>query len=67
MFPCLLQNNLRGGEMLFAKEKPRRKPGFLVSQTTFRHRGGYSATNTSTCTLFLNYQGNTNRPEDFTL
>ena len=44
----LLQNNLRGGEMLFE----------FVFQTTFLHLGGYSATNTVTSTLFLFYHGN---------
>ena len=32
---CLLQNNLRGGEMLFKTEKPRRKPRFLYFKQHF--------------------------------
>ena len=46
LISCLLQNNLRGGEMVFE------------IQRTFRHRKGYSVTTTLTSTLFLFYHGN---------
>ena len=48
MFSCLLQNNLPGGEMSFEIE----------FQTTFQHRGAYSATTMRTSILFLFYHDN---------
>ena len=45
MLSCSLQNNLQGGEMLFEIE--------IVFQTTFWHRGGYSATTTRTSILYF--------------
>ena len=58
-FSCFLQYNLRGAEMLFEiqKKMSNNKANALafLFETTFLHLGGYSATNTITHALFLNW------------
>ena len=51
-FLWLLQNYLHGVDM-FEIKKPYAEA--FVFETTFRHRGGYSATTPITRALFLNY------------